>query len=82
MLSTAARRMLSDNVRAATAVISGGGEFLARRMLDAIGFHGSIMSLSEILGPEVSRCAPAYAVAVLASGQHATASADGSPRPR
>jgi probable H4MPT-linked C1 transfer pathway protein len=44
-------------------IVSGSGEFLARR---AIGppHH---TSLNDELGPEVSACAPAYAVAVLAA---------------
>jgi probable H4MPT-linked C1 transfer pathway protein len=53
-------------------IISGSGEFLARRIAEK-AFSGApierIVSLTELLGPEVSACAPAYAVAVLASEQ-------------
>ncbi|MBA4186418.1 MAG: H4MPT-linked C1 transfer pathway protein [Planctomycetaceae bacterium] len=53
-----------------TVIISGAGEFLARRVIDRV-FQGApierIISLNDELGPVVSACAPAYAVAVLAS---------------
>ena len=44
-------------------ITSGAGEFLVRRWLACDGD----VSLNEQLGPEVSACAPAYAVAVLAA---------------
>jgi (4-(4-[2-(gamma-L-glutamylamino)ethyl]phenoxymethyl)furan-2-yl)methanamine synthase len=47
-------------------ILSGHGEFLARRLVDRLRFSGEIDSLTEKLGPEVSRCAPAHALAVLA----------------
>ena len=47
-------------------VISGRGEFLARRMLDKIKLKANVVSLTRELGPELSRCAPAHALAVLA----------------
>ena len=62
-------------------LISGSGEFLARELFagtfccparlsshvhDRVDLQ-NVVSLSEQLGPEVSACAPAYAVAVLAS---------------
>ncbi len=50
-------------------IVSGAGEFLARQVagvaFPAIGAN-QIVSLTAELGPEVSACAPAYAVAVLA----------------
>jgi probable H4MPT-linked C1 transfer pathway protein len=49
-----------------TVVISGRGEFLARRVLDQLKLKANIVSLSRELGPELSRCAPAHALAVLA----------------
>jgi (4-(4-[2-(gamma-L-glutamylamino)ethyl]phenoxymethyl)furan-2-yl)methanamine synthase len=49
-----------------TTILSGHGEFLARRLLDALGWRGEIISLVERLGPTVSRCAPSHALAVLA----------------
>ncbi len=50
-----------------TAVISGTGEFLARRLLDRLGFCGPVVSLVEKLGPQASRAATAHALAVLAA---------------
>lgn len=51
-------------------IVSGAGEFLARRVAEeafpAIGAN-QLFSLNHELGPEVSACAPAYAVAVLAA---------------
>jgi probable H4MPT-linked C1 transfer pathway protein len=46
-------------------IVSGSGEFLAQRAIHAP--HHT--SLNDELGPEVSACAPAYAVAVLATEQ-------------
>jgi len=51
-------------------IVSGSGEFLARRVARE-ALAGApierVVSLDEELGPEVSACAPAYAVAVLAT---------------
>ena len=49
-----------------TVVISGRGEFLARRVLERLGVTAKIVSLSAELGPELSRAAAAHALAVLA----------------
>ncbi len=49
-----------------TIVISGRGEFLARRALERMKVAGKIVSLSDVLGPMLSRCATAHAVAFLA----------------
>jgi probable H4MPT-linked C1 transfer pathway protein len=48
-------------------VLSGHGDFLMRRMLRQFGHWGRIISLSDLLGPAVSRAATAYALAVLLS---------------
>ncbi|MCL4205591.1 MAG: tetrahydromethanopterin-linked C1 transfer pathway [Pirellulaceae bacterium] len=53
-------------------VASGHGDFLMRRMLEKSGFHGQILSLTERLGPAMSRVATAHALAVLASEQCAS----------
>ena len=55
--------------RATAVLVSGAGEFLARRALADIASEPmpAIRSLGEHLGPTVSACAPAYAVAVLAA---------------
>ncbi len=50
-----------------TIVLSGAGEFLGRQLVERLGFNGSVVSLTEKLGPQASRCAPAHALAVLAS---------------
>jgi probable H4MPT-linked C1 transfer pathway protein len=49
-----------------TVVISGRGEFLARRLLDKIKLKANVISLSRELGPQLSNCAAAHALAVTA----------------
>ncbi len=49
-----------------TVIISGRGEFLARRVLDEVKLKAKVISLTKELGPELSYCAPAHALAVLA----------------
>jgi probable H4MPT-linked C1 transfer pathway protein len=46
-------------------VVSGRGEFLARRVAEGLRPGVEIVSLSELLGEELSRCATAHALAVL-----------------
>jgi (4-(4-[2-(gamma-L-glutamylamino)ethyl]phenoxymethyl)furan-2-yl)methanamine synthase len=53
-----------------TVIISGAGEFLAKEVITRVPREVTldrIISLNDELGPEVSACAPAYAVAVLAA---------------
>jgi uncharacterized hydantoinase/oxoprolinase family protein len=47
-------------------VLSGRGEFLARRLIERLRLKCPVISLSTELGPSISRCAPAHALAVLA----------------
>jgi probable H4MPT-linked C1 transfer pathway protein len=47
-------------------VIAGEGEFLSRRLADRAPGKPPIVTLADELSPEVSRCACAYALAVLA----------------
>jgi uncharacterized hydantoinase/oxoprolinase family protein len=47
-------------------VISGPGEFLARRLLDRMKSSAEVVSLNERLGAALSLAAPAHALAVLA----------------
>ncbi|HEV3417549.1 MAG TPA: hydantoinase/oxoprolinase family protein [Pirellulales bacterium] len=47
-------------------VISGSGEFVARRALERMRVATTIISLSAELGPSLSRCATAHALAVIA----------------
>ncbi len=65
-LAVAARRVIErTNLAPAVVVLSGQGEFLARRMLGRLGLKAQIVSMSEQLGPEISRAACAHALAVL-----------------
>lgn len=57
--------MRGMQMRPTTIVISGQGEFLARRLLDRLRLPADVISLAEKLGPEVSRCATAHALAVM-----------------
>lgn len=53
-------------------IVSGQGEFLARRVAQEFPWRRDppeLISLSRLLGPEISQCAPAYALAVLAEEQ-------------
>ncbi len=50
----------------AVCILSGHGEFLARQALEQVSGSPRVVSLSKELGPRVSRCAPAHALAVLA----------------
>ena len=61
------RRVDSSDVR--TLIVSGAGEWLAREVWKAAypELNPPTVSLPEELGPDNSACAPAYAVAVLAS---------------
>lgn len=54
--------------RPETIVFSGHGELLARRALEATGWKPALISLPTTLGAAVSRCAPAHALARIASG--------------
>ena len=63
-----ARRVMSQlKQRPATIIVSGSGEFLARRVAERLAAEAKIASLSDQLGPEVSACAAAHAVVVLAA---------------
>ncbi len=68
MVSAALEQVLSSHsARPATVITSGQGEFMIGRAMSAAGLECSTMSLGEKLGNRVSRCAPAHALAVLAS---------------
>jgi len=49
-----------------TVIVSGQGEFLGRQLLERLRLKCPVVSLSQELGPDMSRCAPAHALAVLA----------------
>jgi probable H4MPT-linked C1 transfer pathway protein len=50
----------------ATVIVSGQGEFLARQLIDDLQLHAKVVSLSAMLGPQISQAATAHALAVLA----------------
>ncbi|MGC3968379.1 MAG: hypothetical protein QM775_13695 [Pirellulales bacterium] len=47
-------------------VVAGQGEFLARRMLTHVGWHGPVTSWAQHYGTTASQVGPAYALAILA----------------
>lgn len=53
-------------IKPRTIVLSGHGEFLARRLVQQLEPDVELVSLSTTLGSALSRCAPAHALAVLA----------------
>jgi probable H4MPT-linked C1 transfer pathway protein len=53
-------------------IFSGHGDILVDLALKKAGWNGPAIRLSETLGPALSRCAPAYSVAVLASEELTT----------
>lgn len=71
-LSEAARAAYyasADSPPLSGVIVSGAGEFLARRAAEEAFVdlpRAAVVSLTDQLGPEVSACAPAFAVAVLA----------------
>jgi len=67
-LLTAAARSVIDRMDTPprTIVLSGQGEFLAKKLLGRLQLAGKVVSLSAELGSEVSRAACAHALAVLA----------------
>ena len=48
-------------------IVSGHGEFLARRAINVLPWPARVVSLAREIGQRPSRCAPAHALAVLAS---------------
>ena len=67
MLTRAARRVAQQlPATPHTVILSGQGEFLARRLIAQLGWTVHCVSLREQLGDTISRAAPAHALAVLA----------------
>jgi uncharacterized hydantoinase/oxoprolinase family protein len=67
LLARAARQVLQAMpVPPAVVILSGHGDYVARRLLAAIDWPGELFLLVDQLGPLVARCAPAHALAVLA----------------
>ena len=62
----AAERVIKRTLRPLhTIVVSGQGEFLARRVVDRSDWDVEMVSICEKLGPHVSQCATAHALAIL-----------------
>jgi len=67
MLESAARNVAAHLGRPPqTLIFSGQGEFLLRRLAARLPWRCEVLSLTKELGADVSRCAPAHALAVLA----------------
>ena len=66
-LTTAASKVLKRiKTTPTTIILSGHGEFLGRRLVQHLRLTGQVVSLTEKLGPQISRSACAHALAVLA----------------
>lgn len=62
-------RHTAEQKGAITVIVGGSGEFLAGCVSGEYQGKRTFLSLTDRLGPTVSACAPAYAVAVLKAGQ-------------
>ena len=67
MLVAKAIAKVSGGVKFDCVAMSGHGDFLIEGALAASGWEGERVKLRDTLGCELSRCAPAYAIATLAS---------------
>ncbi|HZZ74263.1 MAG TPA: hydantoinase/oxoprolinase family protein [Pirellulales bacterium] len=69
LLATAAKKVVERMADPPhTVIVSGQGEFLCRRLAARVAPASAIVSLQQKLGPNLSRCAPAHALAVIARG--------------
>ncbi|MEZ6072770.1 MAG: hydantoinase/oxoprolinase family protein [Pirellulales bacterium] len=66
-LVTAAQQAVHQHGCPDLVVLSGQGEWLGRRLVERLGWPARVASLAEKWGPDVSRVAPAHAVARLAA---------------
>jgi probable H4MPT-linked C1 transfer pathway protein len=67
-LAESVRRVTANwNEPPQTVILSGEGEFLARRLLTYLGWSSNLISLKDQIGEACSQCAPAHAVATLAA---------------
>lgn len=67
LLSRACRRVAAAcGWQPQAIVLSGHGDCLARRSLNLVGWRAEIVSLPEMLGPDVARAAPAHGLAIIA----------------
>jgi probable H4MPT-linked C1 transfer pathway protein len=58
--------LAQSDQRIETVILSGHGGSLAHRLVDRLVLDANVVALSSYLDPDVSRCAPAHALAVLA----------------
>jgi probable H4MPT-linked C1 transfer pathway protein len=65
LVAAALRPWLEEDV-ALDVIVSGAGEFLARRALTEAGHRGDVISMARKLGAQISHAATAHALAVLA----------------
>ncbi|MBA4018821.1 MAG: hypothetical protein C0483_16765 [Pirellula sp.] len=66
LMSDAWSRVVARGAVPEVVVVGGQGEFLAKALLNRVGFVGRVVSLSAEFGDEASRAGPAYALARLA----------------
>ncbi len=67
LIGQAAARVIDRHAEPVTIVVSGSGEFVARRVIRYLDLPAQVISLADRLGPSASRCAAAVAVARLAA---------------
>ena len=65
-IAAAVKQVVPSPGELARVVLSGQGEFVAQRVLETLGISPEVVSLARELGRNISRCAPAYALAVMA----------------
>ena len=66
LIQNAIEPMIQNPLPDDCVVLSGQGEILARRVLEHMNWAPRIVSLEDILGTDLSRIAPAHAVAMIA----------------
>ena len=66
LIAAAVRRVLARLPSDPSIVLAGEGAFLALEVIYGLQLSSNVISLTERLGPTVSRCGPAHALAVLA----------------
>jgi uncharacterized hydantoinase/oxoprolinase family protein len=66
-----AKRSPANSIRSVhsiqNVIVSGHGDFLVDAVLKNMNWHGTLIRLRELLGPNLARSAPAYALSMLAS---------------
>jgi uncharacterized hydantoinase/oxoprolinase family protein len=65
-IQDAMRALIQNPLPEDQVVLSGQGEFLARRVFDHMDWDPQTVSLENLLGADLSRVAPAHALAMIA----------------